>query len=123
MSSREQAVQQARKTVEQLRGERNMRRTPVSASAADLISVYISGVAYECTTWHDVWSTAGSAPAYYRWISIASSHHGRRCVRTTPRNIHTITGWLPDVPTQRFILRDSSVTNVADPIVMDGLAG
>ncbi|VDP48460.1 unnamed protein product [Heligmosomoides polygyrus] len=37
MSSREQAVQQAKKTVEQLRGERNMRRTPVSASAADLI--------------------------------------------------------------------------------------
>ncbi|KHJ96647.1 GGL domain protein [Oesophagostomum dentatum] len=37
MSSREQAIQQARKTVEQLRGERNMRRTPVSASAADLI--------------------------------------------------------------------------------------
>ncbi|RCN26196.1 hypothetical protein ANCCAN_28084 [Ancylostoma caninum] len=41
MSSREQAVQQARKTVEQLRGERNMRRTPVSASAADLISAVV----------------------------------------------------------------------------------
>ncbi|EYB84775.1 hypothetical protein Y032_0310g2103 [Ancylostoma ceylanicum] len=24
-------------------------------------------VAYECTTWHDVWSTADSAPAGNRW--------------------------------------------------------
>uniref|UniRef100_A0A1I7WUT3 G protein gamma domain-containing protein n=1 Tax=Heterorhabditis bacteriophora TaxID=37862 RepID=A0A1I7WUT3_HETBA len=39
MSGRDQAIQQAKKHVEQLRGERNMRRTPVSLSAADLISL------------------------------------------------------------------------------------
>lgn len=37
MSGREQAVQQARKQVEQLRGERNMRRLPISTTAAELV--------------------------------------------------------------------------------------
>ncbi|CAI4231501.1 unnamed protein product [Auanema sp. JU1783] len=37
MSGRDQAVQHAKKQVEQLRGERNMRRTPISQTAADLV--------------------------------------------------------------------------------------
>ncbi|EYC20294.1 hypothetical protein Y032_0022g556 [Ancylostoma ceylanicum] len=32
-------------------------------SQEELLRGVCFGVAYECTTWHDVWSTAGSAPA------------------------------------------------------------